>query len=112
MDLLTPLFVSRKVLSPREKKYSVLTNMLTIYSCMTYYILLSQDSEQDSYYHANQLGESSFKKFYCDDGYQVLIKLIQNYPDKLSEVQIIDSAKHHYTIEEFLDEIKELELIV
>ena len=78
---------------------------------MTYYILLSEDSEQDAYYHANQLGESSFKTFYTDEGYKVLIKLIQDYPDKLSEVQIIDSSKQSYTIEEFLDEIKELELV-
>ena len=78
---------------------------------MTYYILLSEDSEQDAYYHANQLGESSFKTFYIDEGYKVLIKLIQDYPDKLSEVQIIDSSKQSYTIEEFLDEIKELELV-
>jgi hypothetical protein len=85
--------------------------MLTIYYYMTYYILLSQDSEQDAYYHANQLGESSFKKFYTDEGYKVLIKLIQDYPDKLQDVQIIDSQKQSYTIEEFLDEIKELELV-
>ena len=78
---------------------------------MTYYILLSEDSEQDSYYHANQLGESSFKKFYCDEGYKVLIKLIQDYPDKLQDVQIIDSSKQTYTIEEFLYEIKDLELM-
>ena len=73
---------------------------------MTYYILLNEDNESDSYYHANQLGEVSFNTFHTHEGYAVLIRLIEEFPDKLKDVKIIDSKKTHYTIEEFLDTIK------
>ena len=73
---------------------------------MTYYILLNEDNESDSYYHANQLGEVSFNTFHTHEGYAVLVRLIEEFPDKLKDVKIIDSSKTYYTIEQFLDTIK------
>ena len=73
---------------------------------MTYYILLNEDNESDSYYHANQLGEVSFNTFHTHEGYAVLVRLIEEFPDKLKDVKIIDSSKKYYTIEQFLDTIK------
>ena len=72
----------------------------------TFYILLNDDTEQDSYYHANQLGEISLNTFHTHEGYAVLIRLIEEFPHKLKDVKIIDSQKTSYSIEEFLDTIK------
>lgn len=37
---------------------------------MRYFILLPDDTEQDVDFSTNILGESSFKNFWADDGFQ------------------------------------------
>jgi len=75
---------------------------------MRYFILLPDDTEQDVDFSTNILGESSFKNFWADDGFQVLVRLVEKYPDTLSEVKIKDDKNKTYTVEEFLEKNKKL----
>ena len=55
---------------------------------MIYYILLPDDTEDGVQYSTNVLGESSFKNFWADQGFEILVRLIEKYPDTLDTVKI------------------------
>ena len=52
---------------------------------MTYYLLLSGDSEKDTLYETNVLGEESFKTFYPSVGFIILNRIINQQPELRSE---------------------------
>ena len=74
---------------------------------MTYYLLLSGDSEKDALYDTNVLGEESFETFYPSIGFTILNKIINQQPELLESLQILDEQKTSYTITEFLDKIEQ-----
>lgn len=78
---------------------------------MVYYILLKDDTETQSQYSPNILGESSFKNFWADTGYSILKTIIKKHPNTLEDVKIKDEKSKEYTIEEFLDIIEKLNII-
>tara|TARA_A200000159_G_C7330905_1_gene342875 strand:+ start:777 stop:1022 length:246 start_codon:yes stop_codon:yes gene_type:complete len=78
---------------------------------MRYFILLPDDTEQDVDFSTNILGEVSFKNFWADDGFGILVRMVNKYPDTLSEIKIKDDKNKTYTVEEFLDKIKNLKVI-
>ena len=57
---------------------------------MTYYILLPNDTEQDVINDTNILGEyqSLNNTFHTQQGFQVFMKLINSYPDKVKDIRI------------------------
>ena len=73
---------------------------------MTYYLLLSGDSEQDALYDTNVLGEESFETFYPSVGFIILNRIINQQPELLESLQILDEQKKLYTITEFLDKLE------
>ena len=73
---------------------------------MTYYLLLSGDSEKDTLYETNVLGEESFETFYPSAGFMILLRIINQQPELLESLQIIDDHKKKYTITEFLDKLE------
>ena len=73
---------------------------------MTYYLLLSGDSEEDALYETNVLGEESFKTFYPSVGFMILHRIINQQPELLESLQIIDEHKKPYTITKFLDKLE------
>ena len=77
---------------------------------MTIYMLMSGDTEYDTINSTNTLGEISFNTFYTEDGFKILINIVENHSDKLDEVSIFDEKMRDYTIEEFLDKIKGLKV--
>ena len=77
---------------------------------MTFYILMKGDTEKDAINSTNTLGEISFNTFHTEDGFKILMNLVENYPDKLEEISIFDEKMRGYTIEEFLDKIKGLKI--
>ncbi len=77
---------------------------------MTFYILMKGDTEKDSINSTNTLGEISFNTFHTEDGFKILMNLVEKYPEKLEEVRIIDQQVKDYTIEKFLDKIKGLKI--
>lgn len=78
---------------------------------MMYYILLPDDTEEGVQYSTNVLGESSFKNFWAEQGFEILERLVNKYPDTLNEVKIKDEKSKEYTVEEFLKNIQKLNLI-
>ena len=77
---------------------------------MTFYLLMGGDTEKDTINSTNTLGEISFNTFHTEDGFKILMNIVENYPDKLEELSIFDSKMRDYTIEEFLDRIKGLKV--
>jgi len=86
---------------------SSITIVILVNTIMTYYILLPNDSEQDVINDINILGEyqSLNNTFHTQQGFQVFMKLINSYPDKLKDVRIKTSSNESLTITEFLDVI-------
>lgn len=78
---------------------------------MMYYILLPDDTEEGVQYSTNVLGESSFKNFWADQGYEILERLVNKYPDTLEEIKIKDEKNKTYTPSEFLDVVEKLNII-
>ena len=78
---------------------------------MRYFILLPGDTEESVDFSTNILGEVSFKNFWADQGFEILVRLVEKYPDTLEEVVIKDEKSKSYSVEEFLDKIKKLKVI-
>ena len=77
---------------------------------MTYYILHKEDSNEDMMYDTNQLGEKSFDSFYPASGLSGLMNMVDNSPEQLVDVRILDEKGKKYTIEQFLTEISKLKV--
>ena len=73
---------------------------------MTYYLLLSGDTEKDTLYETNVLGEESFETFYPSVGFMILNRIINQKPELLESLQIVDEQKKQYTITKFLDKLE------
>jgi hypothetical protein len=73
-------------------------------------MLMKGDTEKDTINSTNTLGEISFNTFYTEDGFKILMNIVNKYPDKLEEISIFDYKMRDYTIEEFLDKIKGLKV--
>jgi len=78
---------------------------------MRYFILLPGDTEESVDFSTNILGEVSFKNFWADQGFDILVRLVEKYPDTLEEVVIKDEKSKSYSVEQFLEKIKKLKVI-
>lgn len=76
-----------------------------------YYILLPDDTDDGVQYSTNILGESSFKNFWADQGFDIFERLVHKYPDTLEEIKIKDEKGKQYTPEEFLGAVGKLNII-
>ena len=74
---------------------------------MTYYLLLSGDSEKDALYDTNVLGEESFETFYPSVGFMILSRIVNQQPELLESLQILDEQKNSHTVTEFLDKLEQ-----
>ena len=74
---------------------------------MTYYLLLEGDTEEDALYDTNILGEESFGTFYPSTGFIILNRIINDKPELLESIQILDDHKNSYTLTKFLDELEQ-----
>ena len=77
---------------------------------MTYYLLLDGDSEEDTLYDTNVLGEESFGTFYVSMGFNLLQKILNERKEIIDSVKIIDERKRTYTIEEFVEKLGRLRI--
>lgn len=76
---------------------------------MTYYILLN---DNDDIWDENILGEESFGKFYVGNGYKSLTNMINNKPEILEHVKIVDEKGVSYSMEDFLETISKWKIIL
>ena len=77
---------------------------------MQYFILPSGYEQHDLMNENYLLGEQSFKVFWAGTGFQRLQHIIKEAPDVLEHIVILDDKGNSYTIEEFLDKIKKLQV--
>ena len=73
---------------------------------MTYYLLLENDSEKDVIYETNVLGEESFETFYPSIGFMILQRILNDKPEIVETIKILDDKKNLYTIEEFVNKLE------
>ena len=73
---------------------------------MTYYLLLSGDSEKDALYETNVLGEESFETFYPSVGFMILQRILNQRLEIIETIEILDEKKNPYTIEEFVNKLE------
>jgi|TARA_R110002050_G_scaffold89972_1_gene189389 hypothetical protein len=76
-----------------------------------YYILLPDDTEEGVQYSTNVLGESSFKNFWVEQGFEIFERMVHKYPDTLDEIKIKDEKNKNYTPNQFLDVVSKLNII-
>ena len=72
---------------------------------MTYYLLLKGDTEKDVIYETNVLGEESFEIFYPSVGFIILNRIINDHPEIVETIKILDEHKNSYTLTEFVDKL-------
>ena len=72
---------------------------------MTYYLLLQGDTEKDVFYETNVLGEESFEMFYPSIGFIILQRILNDEPEVVKTIKILDERKNAYTITEFVDKL-------
>ena len=77
---------------------------------MTYYLLLEGDSEKDVYFDSNVLGEESFGTFYSGQGMIALTNIVNQKPELLETIKIIDDTKKSYTLTKFFDILSKLKI--
>jgi hypothetical protein len=77
---------------------------------MTYYLLLSEDTEKDVYFDSNVLGEESFGTFYIGQGLVALNNIVNQKPELLETIKILDDTKKSYTLTEFMDIISKFSI--
>tara|TARA_Y100000310_G_C20458744_1_gene704313 strand:+ start:87 stop:329 length:243 start_codon:yes stop_codon:yes gene_type:complete len=73
---------------------------------MTYYLLLKGDTEKDVMYETNVLGEESFEVFYPSIGFILMNKIINERPELIEGIEILDEQRIPHTITEFLDKLE------
>jgi hypothetical protein len=78
---------------------------------MMYYILLPDDEDNGVQYSTNVLGETSFKNFWAEQGFEIFQRMVHKYPDTLEQIKIKDEKGKEYTPEQFLDVISKLNII-
>ena len=78
---------------------------------MTYYLLLSGDTEKDVYFDSNVLGEESFGMFYTGQGMVALNNIVNKKPELIETIKILDETKHQYTLTEFFDILSKLKVL-
>ena len=77
---------------------------------MTYYILLPNDTEKDTKYSTNILGEESFGVFYAEQGMNALNSIVKNTPELMPSIKILNENKKQYTLTEFFDILSKLKI--
>ena len=77
---------------------------------MRYYILYPDNTEADTINDINQLGDVSFKTFWANRRFNVLIQAVEQGHDIVEHFIIKDEKGKGYSIEEFLDKIKKLKV--
>jgi len=78
---------------------------------MKYYILLPSDSEKDTYFESNELGEDNgFGVFWGAYGLKVLMGIVEKQPELLPTITIKSASGKTMNVSEFLMAIDKLKV--
>lgn len=70
----------------------------------TYYLTFENDIDHVS------LGEESYGNFWPEQGFDILMDIVNDEPDALDSLNIIDEHGKHYTIKQFINKIEKLNI--
>ena len=77
---------------------------------MQYFINILEDKNQDFTKEIYLIGEQSFKVFWAGTAFEKLQEMVVKHPEFLDGVNILDDKGTTYSVEEFLDKIKPLQI--
>ena len=79
---------------------------------MTFYLLMKGDTEKDAINSTNTLGDISFNTFHTEDGFKILMNIVENKPEMLinKPVDIVTDKGEFLNVEQFLDAIEDLKV--
>ena len=78
---------------------------------MTYYIILEGENPEVAQYDSGILGESTEKMFYTNKGFTRLVKIVNEHPEFLTNMKILDDNNKSYDVNQFMTKIKNLKLV-
>lgn len=78
---------------------------------MQYYLLMPGDNEGDTLNESNLLGEASFQNFWSGSALNFLIKIIEEKPEMLKIIRIVNDKGQTITTTDFLDMLLKLRVI-
>lgn len=70
------------------------------------------DKEEDTLNEANLIGESSFNNFWAGQGLRTVMKIVDGDVDYLAVMTVRTDTGKYLTIGEFLEEIKNLKVLL
>ena len=77
---------------------------------MDYYILMPGDTQEDAKLDSNLLGTASFDIFWAGTGLKLLMKMVEERPEMLTQVVIKTEKGINISVTEFLDKINKLQV--
>ena len=77
---------------------------------MQYFIKILDDDKRDLMNEKYLLGEQSFKVFWAGTGFESLQSMIKEAPELLESISVMTDTGIFYSVEEFLDKIKTLQV--
>jgi len=77
---------------------------------MTYYIILEGENTEVAQYDSGILGETTKKMFYPNKGFTRFTKIVNEHPEFLEGIQILDDNNKSYTPNQFLKKIENLKI--
>ena len=78
---------------------------------MTYYIILKDEKPEVCQYDSGILGETTEKAFYPNKGFTRFIKIVNEHPEFLEEMKILDDNNKSYTANQFLKKLEGLLIV-
>lgn len=77
----------------------------------TYYIILEGEDPKVAQYDSGILGETTEKCFYPNKGFTRFIKIVNEFPEQLETMKILDDNNKSYTPNQFLKKLEKLKII-
>jgi len=79
---------------------------------MTYYIILEGENTEVCQYDSGILGETTKKMFYPNKGFTRFTKIVNEHPEFLEGMKILDDNNKSYTPNQFLKKIENLKIAI
>jgi len=75
-----------------------------------YFIMMPGDTQEEAKLDTNHLGTASFDVFWAGTGLKILMKMVEEHPEMLSQVTIKTDKNESISVTEFLDRINKLQV--
>jgi len=79
---------------------------------MTYYIILEGEKPEVCQYDSGILGETTKAAFYPNKGFTRFTKIVNEHPEFLEGMKILDDNNKSYTPNQFLKKIEKLKIML